>query len=431
VYFPANLREGRNLLVNRRWETVRPLGEGGMGRVHLARDRHQGGREVALKILRHGRLEPEAAARFRDEFASLARLRHPNLAEVYDYGLIEGDGVPFLTLEVIDGRDLATLPRAEARAACETIAAQCLRALDFIHTRGWRHNDIKPQNIMLTAARQVKLLDFGLARPIAGGGARDGPSGTLHYLAPELLAGGAGDGRSDLYAMGVVLYELLTGKKPFDATRPGEVITAALAGEAPAPRAIDPSIDVRLDAFVRALMARAPGDRPADAAAALARLNDGAPSPWPLDTPETFAAWLGSGPLAGRDDARMRLRTAAARHLADAGARASGVAEEGGSGATRLLIIAGPAGSGKTRLTREIRQDLQLSGAATLEGRCDPTGADPLQPFSAILRAARAGKRLDARRRAALARAAARPRRCARRSRTPGRAPRHRRAERC
>ena len=395
------------MLVNGRWDIASKIGDGGMGRVHLAHDRHQGGRVVALKILKPGILDHEALDSFRDEFRSLARLRHPNLAEVYDFGLVDGDGAPFLTLEHVAGRDLAALPKGNARAAFEELAVQCLRALDFIHGRGWRHNDIKPQNIMVAAPFHVKLLDFGLARRL-GDQTRLGPSGTLHYVAPEVLAGGASDARADLYALGVVLYEVLADRRPFDATRPGDVISAILRGDAPPIATSGAAIPRRWLSLVAALMARRPEDRPASAEAALALLNTGAATPRPLDTPETFAAWIATGPLVGRSESRRRLDDVSRRHLAGGAARA--VAETGGAAAgrtvdgeaPRVVVITGPSGAGKSRVVREAREELQLAGHRTLEGRCDEEAGDALQPFSALLSAARATAALPARLAAAL-----------------------------
>jgi len=394
------------LLVNGRWDIASKIGDGGMGSVHLAHDRHQGGREIALKILKPGVLDPEALDRFRDEFRSLARLRHPNLAEVYDFGLVDGDGAPFLTLEHVAGRDLAALPKGAARAAFEELAVQCLRALDFIHGRGWRHNDIKPQNIMVAAPFHVKLLDFGLARRL-GDQTGHGPSGTLHYLAPEVLAGGVSDARADLYSLGVVLYEVLAGRRPFDAARPGDVIGAILGGDAPPIATRGAAFPGRWLSLVASLMARRPEDRPANAEAALALLNAGAATARPLDTPETFAAWIASGPLVGRSESRRRLDDITTRHLGGGAARAVSEAGATAAGATlgssatgheapRVLVITGPSGSGKSRVVRETRQELQLAGHRTLEGRCDEGAGDALQPFSALLSAARATAALPA-----------------------------------
>ena len=375
------------MLVNGRWDIASKIGDGGMGSVHLAHDCHQGGREVALKILKPGILDPEALDCFRDEFRLLARLRHPNLAEVYDFGLVDGDGAPFLTLEHVAGRDLAAVPKGEARAAFEELAVQCLRALDFIHGRGWRHNDIKPHNIMVVAPFHVKLLDFGLARRLDDQ-TRLGPSGTLHYLAPEVLAGGPADGRADLYALGVVLYEVLAGRRPFDAARPGDIIGAILRGDAPPIATGGDAIPARWLSLVAGLMARRPEDRPASAEAALALLNAGAATPRPLDTPETFAAWIASGPLVGRTGSRRRLDDVTARHLgrgtAGAVAERGAVAEAGE--APRILVISGPPGAGKSRVAREVRQAMQLAGHPTLEGRCDEGAGDALQPFSRCCR---------------------------------------------
>jgi len=367
----------RPLLVNGRYEIGRRLGEGGMGQVRLARDRHLGGRSVALKMPRPGPADAATIDMFRAEFTSMTRLRHPNLAEVFDFGTAEGSGKPFLTMEYVEGSDLSTRRGRPARAGFDEIAAQCLRALDYIHARGFLHNDIKPQNILVADPLQVKLLDFGLARQRTSAPAA-AVSGTLQYVAPERLAGAPGDPRSDLYSLGAVLYEVLTGRPPFDGGAAGQVVTAILEGRVPPPRAIDPAIPERMESFVLRLMERRPEERPVSAAAALDLLNATRPSPLPLDTPETIAGFVSTGDLVGREaemSSLLDLATAAA---------------SGGSPLPRLVLVSGPEGSGKSRLLRELRQALQLSGKQLLAARCFDPSCSPLQPFSDLLRQAQA-----------------------------------------
>jgi len=268
-------RDGRvNSLINQRYLIVRPLGEGGMGFVYLARDTALGDRTLALKILRPEALDPLAVERFKEEFRSMARLRHPNLAEVYDFETVAGSGERFLTMEHIDGRDLGAFRWPALREGFDDLAVQCLRALDYIHARGLLHNDIKPHNIMVSPPFQVKILDFGLAQRRADSRS-PGLSGTVHYIAPERLKGEGPDGRSDLYSLGVVLYELVTGSLPYQGEDVGQVITAILQGRLRPPREINPDIPARLEAFVLALLAHDRAGRPASSSAALDLLQHG------------------------------------------------------------------------------------------------------------------------------------------------------------
>src|SRR5438034_2435975 len=184
-------------LINQRYAVVRLVGEGGMGTVYLARDTSLGNREIALKFLRPGGINSETVELFKNEFRSMTRLRHPNLAEVYDFGVADDDQRYFLTMEYVDGSELPRLPRFEMRQRFESLAVQCLRALDYIHSRNLLHNDIKPQNIMIHPPFQAKLLDFGLAGGQAES-ARPGLTGTLHYIAPERFGDTSVDARSDL-----------------------------------------------------------------------------------------------------------------------------------------------------------------------------------------------------------------------------------------
>ncbi len=362
----------RDTLLNQRYTVVRPLGEGGMGSVYLVRDNALGGKLVALKLLRPDAVDPGSVSRFKDEFRSMTRLHHPNLAEVYDFETLSGDGRHFLTMEYVAGMDLTGFDWKTLRDRFDDLAVQCLRALDYIHARGLLHNDIKPQNIMVRLPFQAKILDLGLAQSRTDARAA-GLSGTVHYLAPERLQGASAEVRSDLYSLGVVLYERLTGTLPFQGEDAGKVISAILKGRARPPRDINDDVPERIQDFVMALLARDAAERPASASAALESLNRGRETPLHLDTPETYASFVSTGRFVGRDAELTTLLDLAMTPVSEA-AR------------PRLVLVGGTSGIGKSRLLRELKNRLQLAGARCLTGRCYEDGGVPLQPFLEVLR---------------------------------------------
>ena len=278
-------------------------------------------------------------------------------------------------MEHVRGEHLAQKRREDLVARFDDLAVQCLRALDYIHSRGLLHNDIKPQNIMIHAPFQVKLLDFGLARgQTESGGA--GLSGTIHYIAPERFGGQAVDGRSDLYSLGVVLYELLTGVRPHAGEDSGQVVGAILRGQVRPPRQLNSAIPERIEGFVMSLLERIPASRPAGAARALELLNTGRADPLRLDTPETYASFVTSGRFLGRNEELQTLMDLATRH-AQAAATDDAL--------PRLVLLSGPSGIGKSRLLRELKNRLQLCGIRNLTGRCYEAGGVPFHPFVEIL----------------------------------------------
>jgi len=247
-----------------RYEVLRPLGRGGMGAVYLARDT-QLDRQVALKVpLFDG--DPARARRFVREARAAAALRHPHLCPVYDAGEI--DGQPFLTMAYVDGETLAAhvargpLPVAEAARLTRTVAL----ALDAAHRAGIVHRDLKPANVMLDAAGQPVVTDFGLARNLAAPAAdsRSGEAlvGTPHYMAPEQVNGTAGAGGPgvDVFALGAVLYELLTGARPFDGPV-GTVLARITSADPVPPAALRPGVGARLSGVCLRALAKDPADR--------------------------------------------------------------------------------------------------------------------------------------------------------------------------
>jgi eukaryotic-like serine/threonine-protein kinase len=220
-----------------RYEIVRRLGSGGMSDVYLAKDRHLG-RQVALKVL-HSRLaeDEQFIERFRREASSAAGLSHPNIVQIYDRG--EAEGTYYIAMEYLEGRTLKDIIQAHAPLRPEhivSVSSQILEALRFAHRRDIIHRDIKPHNIIVDDEGRVKVTDFGIAR--AGSEARMTDTGsilgTAHYLSPEQAAGGRVEPSSDLYSLGVVMYEMATGRLPFTGDNPVAIAMKHL-NEAPVP----------------------------------------------------------------------------------------------------------------------------------------------------------------------------------------------------
>jgi eukaryotic-like serine/threonine-protein kinase len=227
-----------------------------MGEVYRAHDTVLD-REVAIKVL-HPSLagDPGFVERFRREARSAAGLNHPNIVHVHDWGAV--DGIYFMVMEYVRGQSLRDVLNAEALLAPGTAAdvlSQVLAALDHAHRKGIVHRDIKPENIMLTPDGVVKVTDFGLARAYADGRSTQAGmvTGTVQYLAPEQLQGEPADPRTDLYSLGVVAYELLTGRVPFDGETQMAIAYRHLRERVPRASAKNPAVPAGLDGWVTSM----------------------------------------------------------------------------------------------------------------------------------------------------------------------------------
>lgn len=264
-----------------KYEIVGPLGRGGMGVVYLARDPALD-RPVALKLLPPGLdLETRAQRRFVDEARATSSLDHPNVATIYEIGQTD-DGRLFIAMAYYDGETLkARLARGSVPIdEVEAILERILTGLGAVHGLGIVHRDVKPANVLLTDDGGVKLVDFGIAKAAGEAATRTGAAiGTVAYMSPEQTRGEPVDARADLWAVGVVAYEMLTGRRPFRGDSDAAVVHGIREDE-PAPiRALRDDVPSGLEALVRDCLAKDAADRPADADAAVALLRDGRPAP--------------------------------------------------------------------------------------------------------------------------------------------------------
>jgi beta-lactam-binding protein with PASTA domain len=251
-----------------RYRLLELLGQGGMATIYRARDA-QLERDVAVKVLRpeYGH-DPDFFARFRQEAQSAASLNHPGVVAVYDYGTDTAG--PFIVMELVDGEDLASIirrsgalpPRQAAR-----LVSQVARAIAAAHERGFVHRDIKPGNILVTREGRVKVADFGIARAIAEAALTlPGTTlGSVHYFSPEQARGETTTPASDIYSLGIVLYELLTGRRPWEGDSAAAIATARLTAPVPSPSTHRAGIPPILEAITRKAMALDPEQRFASA----------------------------------------------------------------------------------------------------------------------------------------------------------------------
>ena len=268
------------------YQITASIGEGGMASVYKAYEGRKD-RYVALKILpRHFAQSAQFAARFEQEAQVIAKLRHPNILPVYDTGA--DGGYTYIAMPLVEGGTLTRLLRGRPFPPRQTlrVMSQIGGALDYAHSMGFIHRDVKPSNVMLDTEGNCLLMDFGLAKVVAGSNqiTRAGATlGTPSYMSPEQGRGEKVDGRSDLYALGVMLYEMATGRVPFDADTPIGVIFRHIQDPLPPPRTLNPAIPEPVARVIEKALAKRPDDRyqtAGDMVQALrAALNAGRPTP--------------------------------------------------------------------------------------------------------------------------------------------------------
>jgi tetratricopeptide (TPR) repeat protein len=255
--------------LNERYRLDAEIGRGGMGAVYRAHDTLLK-RDVAVKVLSETGLGTEGRARLLREAQSAAQLNHPNVVSVYDAGEVDLPGLegtaPFIVMELVEGESLH-IRRPHDLDEILVITRQVCGALEHAHAHGIIHRDLKPENVMITPDGTAKLMDFGLARTLASRLTAEGTIiGTVFYLAPEQALGQEVDRRVDLYALGVLLYELTTGRLPFDADDPVAVISQHLHAPVVSPQEHNPEIPHALEDLILRLLSKGPEDRPASAA---------------------------------------------------------------------------------------------------------------------------------------------------------------------
>ena len=263
-------------LLDNRYEILEIIGAGGMAVVYKARC-HRLNRLVAIKILKDENLEDEDfCRRFHAESRAVAMLSHPNIVSVYDVSST-GDQ-DYIVMELIDGITLKQYMEKQGRLNWkETVhfATQIAKALEHAHSRGLVHRDIKPHNVMVLKNGSVKVADFGIARLMENENTMTKEAlGSVHYLSPEQAKGSRVDNRSDLYSLGVVMYEMITGKTPYDGDSPVAVAIKHIQGGAPRPSTINPYIPKGLEQIIMKAMAHDLQDRYINATAMLRDLDE-------------------------------------------------------------------------------------------------------------------------------------------------------------
>ncbi len=288
-------------IIDGRYRVLYRLGAGGMADVYLAQD-EQLDRQIALKLL-HRRFaeDPGFVERFRREAQAAASLQHPNVVSVFDRGAF--DGTYYIAMEYLEGRTLKQLIRDDAPLEVNRaidLTVQMLKAARFAHRRGVIHRDLKPHNVIVDDNDHVKVTDFGIARAGASDMTETGSiMGTAQYLSPEQAQGHAVSEPSDLYSIGIVLYEMLTGRVPFDGESPVSIALKHVSEAPPPPSQFNPEIPSALEQVVLWSLNKNPADRPADAdqfIMALEQVREALASPEVTASMRALTAGTGSYP---------------------------------------------------------------------------------------------------------------------------------------
>lgn len=348
-----------------RYGIVDRIGAGGLGVVYKVEDRATG-KLLAMKVMPRER----GVGNLRSEFLALARLRHDNIVSVSDYGLTR-TGEDFFTMEYVEGPPLLeAIPEVPSSRFYQLIGG-VLRALAFIHGRGMVHADIKPSNVLIDGAvlahdpaRAARLVDFGLAA-MSDDPEASSARGTFPYAAPEVYAGRL-DARSDLYSLGVVIYEILTGVQPYTGRNVREVLAAQRRGPPEDPRTHKPELPAALAELVCALLDPAPGARPQTADEVLASINEIAGTDFAIVDSQPLVDL--SGVLVGRERDLSTLQRCW---------------REAVQGHGSAILLCGEEGIGKSRLMAELKLFIQLEGGHTFTAE---VAARSEAPYAGIAR---------------------------------------------
>ncbi len=348
--------------IDGRYEIRQKLGQGAMGVVYKVQD-PQTKRTLALKVLSQAALEEDGTSRFQREFHAIRRLQHPNIVKVYDLHR------NYFTMEYVEGSPLAPA-EVQDFSALVNLTVEICRALRYIHAQGMVHGDLKPAHILVAkGGRGVKLIDFGMAREVdLHSGALQG---TLDYLAPEQARGLAADPRSDLYSLGVILYECSTRRLPFEAEDPVDLIMKHVSAPPVAPREIERKIPKALEAVILKLLEKDPAQRIQSAEELMDRLAAlGAQREIRAGRVETGSHLLYPPRLVGRDELLGELVNALGR------------AE---TGAAQQVLLWGGFGMGKSRLLAEFRAVQFLRKTVLLNASAPGNGTRNYPPLATLL----------------------------------------------
>ncbi len=375
---PASLAAGR-------YEVKSFLGEGGRKRVYLARDARLD-RDVAIAMIKTDGLDSDGLMRVQREAQSMARLGdHPHIVTVFDIGEEngpDGRGQPYIVSQYMGGGELTDMLRGapDGRlpvAEAVRVANEVRMALEYAHERGIIHRDLKPANIWMTKDGVAKLGDFGLA--VALGQSRltmEGMMvGTVAYMPPEQALGRPPDARSDLYSLGCVLYEMLTGRPPFMGDDSVAIISQHINTAPVAPTWHNPEIPKALESLILRLLAKNPDERPESAASIPEALNAIFDTATTASSSEQVAAnpldRLAGGVFVGRETEMDELRAGL---------------EDALSGRGRLLMLVGEPGIGKMRTSEELATYAGLRSAEVLWGKCyEGEGAPAYWPWVQLI----------------------------------------------
>jgi len=359
-----------------RYERLGIVGRGATGAVYRARD-HLHRRIVALKTVAleqaetgvfDSRLAPRSvgmADLLAREFLLLARHRHPNVVASLDYGRDDA-GRPFFTMDLQENAcTLRAASRDRSVATKVDLLVQLLHALAYLHRRGLVHRDVKPDNALVSSG-VVKLVDFGLA--VAAGQLDEAPCGTLAYCAPEVLRGAPANARADLYSVGVIAYEILTGRHPFDTSSPARLLQSVFQSD---PDFTTAAIDPSLHPVLRRLLDRDPAHRFQSALDVVGALTEAVGRALPLETVSTRESFLQSAEFVGRHAELRRLQLALPT-----------VAGSGGG----ARVVCGESGIGKSRLLEELAVEAMVRDVRVLRGQSLRAGSRPYEPWISVLR---------------------------------------------